>query len=178
MTGNVAQASLQSALYKIGYFVFLVVFLVAVLLSLRVALLQRDRVKQSHLTVSSSSFPHVTSYSRHTNNFQIVKWLLLASSFLALRTAYGILGVFEATGANMFTSMWSSLFGSATAFAFMALLPEYVVVCIYIHILKSRVKTCKEMNQLLGEGRDVDGHEMGRRQKHRSGKVGSGHGRR
>jgi hypothetical protein len=56
MTGKVDQASLQSALYKIGYFVFLAVFLVAVLLSLRVALLQRDRVTQSHLTVSPPVF--------------------------------------------------------------------------------------------------------------------------
>lgn len=54
MTGKVSQASLQAALYKIGYFVFLAVFLVAVLLSLRVALFQRDHVKQSHLTVSIS----------------------------------------------------------------------------------------------------------------------------
>jgi hypothetical protein len=58
MTGKVDQASLQSALYKIGYFVFLAVFLVAVLLSLRVALLRRDRVKQSHLTVSPLIFAH------------------------------------------------------------------------------------------------------------------------
>jgi hypothetical protein len=56
MTGKVDQASMQSALYKVGYFVFLAVFLVAVLLSLRVALLQRDRVKQSHLTVSPPGF--------------------------------------------------------------------------------------------------------------------------
>jgi hypothetical protein len=47
-----------------------------------------------------------------------------------------MLGIFEATGANIFTSMWSSLFGSATAFALMALLPEYIIVCIYIHILE------------------------------------------
>jgi hypothetical protein len=66
MTGKADQASLQSALYKIGYFVFLVVFLVAVLLSMRVALLQRDRVKQSHLTVSTSGL----RTSRATHNFQ------------------------------------------------------------------------------------------------------------
>jgi hypothetical protein len=56
MTGRVDQASLQSALYKTGYFVFLAVFLVAALLSLRVSLLQRDQVKQSHLTVSPPVF--------------------------------------------------------------------------------------------------------------------------
>jgi hypothetical protein len=71
-----------------------------------------------------------------------------------------MLGMFEATGANMFTSMWSSLFGSATAFALMALLPEYIIVCIYIRVLHFRVRTCREMDQLLGESREGAGHEM------------------
>lgn len=61
MTGKLDQASLQSALYKIGYFIFLAVFLVAVLLTLRVALLQRDQVKPAHLTVSPPvSITHLT----------------------------------------------------------------------------------------------------------------------
>jgi amino acid permease len=164
MTGKVDQASLQSALYKAGYFVFLVVFLVAVLLSMRVALLQRNRVKQSHLTVSPPwvcTSQSIYIFQRtHTDHSQIVRWLLLVTPFLALRTAYGMLGMFEATGANMFTSMWSSLFGSATAFALMALLPEYIIVCIYIRVLHFRVRTCREMDQLLGESRDGAGHEM------------------
>jgi hypothetical protein len=91
-----------------------------------------------------------------------VKWLILAAPFLAVRTAYGILGIFKATGPNMFTSMWSSLFGSATAFALMALVPEYIIVCIYIHILRFRVTSSKEMSLLLSEGRDATGHKMGR----------------
>jgi hypothetical protein len=61
MTGKVDQASLQSALYKVGYFVFLAVFLVAVLLSLKVVLLQYDLVKRPHLTVSS-----LVSYTYNT----------------------------------------------------------------------------------------------------------------
>jgi hypothetical protein len=175
MTGKIDQASLQSVLYKIGYFIFLVVFLVAVLLSLRVALLQREQVKQSHLTVSppilrTSRSTHV-HHRTHAESSQIVKWLLVASPFLTLRTAYGMLGIFEATGANLLTSMWSSLFGSATAFALMALLPEYIIVCIYIRILRFRVRTCRDMNQLLGEGRDVGEHEMEGGRKHRSGRV-------
>jgi hypothetical protein len=83
-----------------------------------------------------------------------------------------MLGIFEATGANMFTSMWSSLFGSATAFALMGLLPEYFIICIYLHILRFRVKTSKDMDQLLSEDRDVaDAHEMGGRRKHRHARV-------
>jgi hypothetical protein len=58
MTGKIGQASLQSALYKIGSFVVLAVFLVAMLLSLRVALLQRDCVKRLHLTVSPPVFTY------------------------------------------------------------------------------------------------------------------------
>jgi hypothetical protein len=143
------------------------VFFVAVLLSLRVAALQRDRVKQSHVTDSPLVFctPQSTHVCQRTHTdydySRIVKWLLLASPFLALRTAYGMLGIFETTGANMFTSTWSSLFGSATPIAFIALVPEYITVCTYIRLLRFRVRTCREMNQLLREGRDAGGHEMG-----------------
>jgi hypothetical protein len=173
MTGKVDQASLQSALYKVGYFVFLAVLIMVVLLSLRVALLQRDQVQSSHLTVSSDDFPasrstHVCQRVR-ADHSQIVRWLLLASPFLALRTAYGMLGIFNATGDRMFTSMWSSLFGSATTFSLMALLPEFIIVCIYIQILRSRVKTCRDMNLLLGEDHDAGAHEMNGYQKARVG---------
>jgi hypothetical protein len=78
-----------------------------------------------------------------------------------------MLGIFNATGARMFTSMWSSLFGSATAFAFMALLPEFIIVCIYIQILRSRVKMCRDMDLLLGEDHDAGAHEMNGYQKAR-----------
>lgn len=52
--------------------------------------------------------------------------------------------MFEAMGADMFTSMWSSLFGSATALVLMGLLPEYVVICTYVYILRYRVRTCRQ----------------------------------
>lgn len=148
-------------------------FLLAVLLSLRLVPLQRDRVKQSHLTVSlpvlrTTRCTNVCQRT-HADHSQIVKWLLLASPFLALRTAYGMLGIFDATSTNMITSMWSSLFGLATAFALMALFPEYIVVCIYVYILRFRVSKCREMIQLLGEGRDTGGHEMGAARNNRIG---------
>jgi uncharacterized membrane protein len=54
LTGNAKKRSLQSALYKIGYFDFLAVFLVAFLINLRASLTQRKRVKYQHLTVSPS----------------------------------------------------------------------------------------------------------------------------
>ena len=61
MTGKIDQASLQSILYKIGYFIFVAVFILAVLLSLRIALFYRDHVRLSSLTVSSRFFSFHTS---------------------------------------------------------------------------------------------------------------------
>ena len=40
----------------------------------------------------------------------------------------------------MTTSKWSPLFGSATAFSLMALLPEFVVLCIFMHIARQRLQ--------------------------------------
>lgn len=57
--------------------------------------------------------------------------------------------MFEAMGADMFTSMWSSLFGSATALALMGLLPEYVVICTYVYVLRYRVRTCRQHAKAL-----------------------------
>jgi len=68
--------------------------------------------------------------------------MLLAAPPLALRTAYGIISVFEASGNNITTSMWSPLFGSATAFALMALVPEYIVLAIFMYLGHYRIKTC------------------------------------
>lgn len=59
MTGKLNQASLQSALYKIGYFIFLFVFILAILLSLRITLFYRDHVRPAHLTVGPPFYcPH------------------------------------------------------------------------------------------------------------------------
>jgi hypothetical protein len=60
--------------------------------------------------------------------------LLIGSPALCLRTIYGIISVFNATGFNIINSKWSPLFGSAIAFALMALLPEYVMLCIYLFL--------------------------------------------
>ena len=67
----------------------------------------------------------------------------MATPLLAVRTAYGVIGIFEATGQNIVTSKWSPLFGSATAFALMALLPEYIVLGIYMYIGHTRIHACR-----------------------------------
>lgn len=48
----------------------------------------------------------------------------------------------------------------------MALLPEYIIVCIYIHILGLRIKSGKEMKLLLSQSRAANSYEMGRHSRH------------
>ena len=78
-----------------------------------------------------------------TNTIQIkyIKWALASSVPLFIRTAYGLLGAFLATGDNIVTSAWSPLFGSAVAFSLMALLPEYVVLGMYVRLGFHRLRT-------------------------------------
>lgn len=52
---------------------------------------------------------------------------LSASPFLIIRTVYGFLSTANAANAG---TIWSPLLGSAVAFALMALLPEYIAICI------------------------------------------------
>ncbi|KAM7203353.1 hypothetical protein V8F33_002344 [Rhypophila sp. PSN 637] len=72
-----------------------------------------------------------------------LKGALLASIFICIRTAYGLIGIFEASGANILTSIWSPLFGSAVAFCFMALVPEYIALCVFIYLSVYRLRSCK-----------------------------------
>lgn len=56
---------------------------------------------------------------------------LVATPFLTLRTIYGMLEViFEYSS----VSIWSPVYGSAIAFALMALLTEYIAICIYFYV--------------------------------------------
>lgn len=79
-----------------------------------------------------------------------LKWALLASPTLVVRTVYGLISVFDATGGRILTSMWSPLFGSATAFALMALLMEYISLCCFLYLSVHRLRTSR---------RRVDGEE-------------------
>ena len=61
---------------------------------------------------------------------QILKGVLLATPFLIVRNVYGILEVvFEYR-----SSKWSPVYGSTVAFALMALLMEYIAICIYVYV--------------------------------------------
>ncbi|KAK1751526.1 hypothetical protein QBC47DRAFT_82935 [Echria macrotheca] len=84
-----------------------------------------------------------------------VKWALVAAVPLVVRAIYGILGVALAAGVNIFTSDWSPLFGSAVAFGLMGLLPEFVVVCIYVYLSMHYLRTAKREADV--EGRSKQG---------------------
>jgi hypothetical protein len=53
----------------------------------------------------------------------------LAIPFLIIRTVYALLSVF----ATSLDSKWDTIYGSAVVFALMALLMEYVAVCIFVY---------------------------------------------
>ncbi|KAK5659902.1 hypothetical protein OQA88_13366 [Cercophora sp. LCS_1] len=122
MTGKPGEADSQTRLSKIAYFEFLAVFVLLTLICRYLYFLRRNEIREDHHTY--------------------LRYMLLSAPPLALRTAYGIIGVFEATGNNITTSMWSSLFGSATAFALMALVPEYIVLGMFMYLGHFRIKTC------------------------------------
>lgn len=63
---------------------------------------------------------------------------------LVIRTAYGLLYTF--TSQDLF-SKWNPLFGSAVAFALMALLPEFITLLIYIYLGFNRIRDCEEVKQ-------------------------------
>ena len=60
---------------------------------------------------------------------------------LVLRTVDGLL--YEFTSNSLF-SMWNPVFGSAIAFALMALLPEYIVLVTYLYLGFRRIRSCQQ----------------------------------
>ncbi|KAH8666962.1 hypothetical protein BX600DRAFT_462958 [Xylariales sp. PMI_506] len=58
--------------------------------------------------------------------------------FLVVRAIYGIIYAF--TSDDM-TSVWNPLYGNTVAFALMALLPEYIILCIFIHMGFYRIRS-------------------------------------
>ncbi|PKS08023.1 hypothetical protein jhhlp_006635 [Lomentospora prolificans] len=122
LTGNPDKAKTQALLSKIAYFEFAIVIVALTGACLYLYFKQRHTIKPSQVIY--------------------LKWLLVASPALYVRVAYGLISVFRASGNHILTSMWSPLFGSAAAFSLMALLPEYVVLCIYLYLGYHRYSTC------------------------------------
>jgi hypothetical protein len=117
--GQPQHAQTQSVLSKIAYFQF-----AAVLASMIIF-----------------SGIHYTRRVIKTEDRKYLKWALLAAPFLVVRTIYGLISVFDANGNRILTSMWSPLFGSATAFALMALLMEYIALCCFLYLSVHRLRT-------------------------------------
>ncbi|POR37946.1 Uncharacterized protein TPAR_01857, partial [Tolypocladium paradoxum] len=63
------------------------------------------------------------------SSHRVLSGSLVASPFIVVRTIYGILEVvFQNDGATK----WNPVYGSAVAFALMALLMEYIALCLYL----------------------------------------------
>lgn len=62
-------------------------------------------------------------------SLQVLRGTLLAAPFIAVRTVYGIL---EVATSNDPISKWNPVTGSTVTFAFMALVMEYIALCIYL----------------------------------------------
>lgn len=118
--GQPEHATLQAVLSKVAYLQFASVLVALTILSSTLYF------KEKHIKVGDRVY---------------LKWLLIASPAIALRTIYGIISVFDASGGRILTSTWSSLFGSALAFSLMALLPEYIAVCVYLYLGWYRLRT-------------------------------------
>lgn len=78
--------------------------------------------------------------------------MLIAAPFLCTRALFGVIGVFEAAGANVLTSIWSPMFGSALLFSLMALLPEYIVLCVFVYLGIHRVSTAERYGLVAQKG--------------------------
>lgn len=55
---------------------------------------------------------------------------MVAAPFIILRCVYGILEVVY----GFTSSLWSPIYGNVVAFALMALLCEYIAICIWLYI--------------------------------------------
>jgi hypothetical protein len=121
MAGQAEHANTQSVLSKVAYFQFA---------GILVALI-------------AFSWTHYRPSMIREEDRIYLKWALLASPTLLVRTVYGLISVFDATGNRISTSMWSPLFGSATAFALMALLMEYISLCCFLYLSIHRLQTSR-----------------------------------
>ncbi|KAK0733038.1 hypothetical protein B0T26DRAFT_745134 [Lasiosphaeria miniovina] len=122
LAGQPDRANTQSRVAKVAYIEFTGIFLALVGMT-SVLYFKQSKVKDSDRIY--------------------LKWMLIASVFLAVRIVYGLLGVFEPKGdfTQVLRSQWNPLFGSAVAFSLMALLPEYLALCCYFKLGFHRLRT-------------------------------------
>jgi len=68
---------------------------------------------------------------------------VLAIPLLALRTAYGLLQVFYL---DTLAQPWNPIYGSAVSLVLMALLPEYIILVMYIGLGFRRAGSCSQQS--------------------------------
>ncbi|KAF3014501.1 hypothetical protein E8E14_011265 [Neopestalotiopsis sp. 37M] len=120
LIGNKGLVDTQRALTKAGYVEFVVILFILIIMLLRLRYRRRD--------VKSLDFIYV-------------ELTLITTPLIMLRAIFGLLYAF--TSNNVF-STWNPLFGSAVAFALMALLPEYIALMTYIYLGFYRLRTARK----------------------------------
>ncbi|KAK7921503.1 hypothetical protein PG985_009525 [Apiospora marii] len=132
LTGHPEMAEAQSILSKVAYFEFVFVLLALIAMAAWLNFGRGDRIPDGQIIY--------------------IQWLLTSSPFLCIRAVFGVISVFEAAGANIRTSIWSPMFGSALLFSLMALLPEYIVLCVFVYLGIHRVSTAERYGLVAQKG--------------------------
>ncbi|KAK7947740.1 uncharacterized protein PG986_008626 [Apiospora aurea] len=132
LTGYPEMAQTQSILSKVAYFEFVLVLLSLIAMAAWLNLWRHHQIKNGQIVY--------------------IRWLLISSPFLCVRTVFGVVSVFEAAGANIRTSIWSPMFGSALLFSLMALLPESIVLCVFVYLAIYRASTADRYGLVAKKG--------------------------
>ncbi|OBT47296.1 hypothetical protein VE00_02066 [Pseudogymnoascus sp. WSF 3629] len=130
--GNPDRAKVQSTLSRVAYFEFAFVLVALFGMAAWLYFVARDKIQDGQAIY--------------------IKWLLIASPILCIRTIFGIVSVFEATGKHFLTSIWSPMFGNAVLFSLMALVPEFIVLCIFVYLGHYRYSTADQYGLIQRKG--------------------------
>ncbi|KAM4068126.1 hypothetical protein HRG_012485 [Hirsutella rhossiliensis] len=132
LCGKPDRVETQSTLSKIAYFEFTFVLLALLGMATWLYFWARDQIQDGQIIY--------------------IKWLLIASPILCIRAVFGIISVFEAAGKGFLTSIWSPMFGNAALFSLMALLPEFIVLGVFVYLGYHRFSTADRYGLVAQEG--------------------------
>lgn len=146
-----------TALAQAGYIVFAAILAICIAIMGYLRVYRADNVGEN-LIVSSlptSNIPLVLPCATTTLLifllWQYINWALLAMPPLVLRAIAGLLYEFAGTQYSQASldSIWNPLYGNAIAFCLMTLLPEYIVLVIFMYLGFHRIRTCSRKQQEL-----------------------------
>lgn len=154
--GNPDRAKVQSTLSRVAYFEFAFVLVALFGMAAWLYFVARDKIQDGQVIVCITHHSTSISITLVPQNIdlqpQYIKWLLIASPILCIRTVFGIISVFEATGKHFLTSIWSPMFGNAVLFSLMALVPEFIVLCIFVYLGHYRYSTADQYGLVPRKG--------------------------